>query len=272
MTTLNGIGKDRQVRRIRLWQSVWEGAGGTTYPSPALAVAAAVGSQHTADLDSFLVTRVAVECGHAGITFPSWPPVRQEAVQFPYVFGDRSDAPALFRIDMGGRSPIAFRRIAAGQLFTFTNKVAAPAGDIDADPFRDRVIVVGASCADSGDVYETPLGSMPGTLVIANSIVQAKAVADTAPASPLVKNILAMLLFLLLAFVARTFIGAAAFIILGLVTLLALFAISRTLGFAAGIDVIAVAVPGFAFFKLIDSMVFIGMNVPKLGWRAILKP
>jgi len=31
-------------------------------------------------------------------------------------------------------------------------------------------------------------------------------------------------------------------------------------------------VPGFALFKLIDSFVFIAMNVPKQGWRAILKP
>ena len=81
-----------------------------------------------------------------------------------------------------------------------------------------------------------------------------------------------MLLFLLLAYIARTFIGAAAILVLGLVTLLAVFAISRTFGFSSGIDVIAVAVPGFALFKLIDSAVFIAMNVPKQGWRAILKP
>ena len=39
-----------------------------------------------------------------------------------------------------------------------------------------------------------------------------------------------------------------------------------------GIDVIAVAVPGFALFKLMDSLIFIASNVPKQGWRAILKP
>ena len=78
--------------------------------------------------------------------------------------------------------------------------------------------------------------------------------------------------FLLLAYVARTFIGAAAIVILGLVTLAALFVISRWLGFSTGIDVVSVAVPGFALFKLIDSLIFIGMSVPKLGWRAVLKP
>ena len=64
---------------------------------------------------------------------------------------------------------VAFRRIGAGQLFTYTNGVAAPAGEIDADPFAGRVVIVGASYSDSGDVYETPLGTMPGALVLANS-------------------------------------------------------------------------------------------------------
>ena len=201
-------------------------------------------------------------CGYFLFT---WPPVKRSAAQLPYVFGDRNDAPALFRIERDGKSTVAFRRIGAGQLFTYTNGVAAPAGDIDSDPFAGRVVIVGASYADSGDVYETPFGTMPGALVLANSIVQAKTIAGTAATSALLKNVLAMLRFLLLAFIARTFIGAAAIIILGGVTLLVLFVISRTLGFAAGIDVIAVAVPGFALFKLIDSIVFIAMNVPKHG-------
>ena len=274
VTTLNDIAKDRSVRRIRLWQTICEGAAGIAYPSAALVVAAypADGPSHAAELVSFLQSRVAAECGHSPVMAMAWPPVQNASAQLPFVFADGGAAPAQFRIVQKGGDTVALRRISAGQLVKVANGIAAAAGDIDRDPFAGRVVIIGASYADSGDIYETPFGTMPGALVLANSIVQAKTITELAPASALTKNLLAMLLFLLLAWVARTFIGAAAVVILGAATLTALFLISRNFGFSSGIDVIAVAVPGFAFFKLIDSLVFIAMSVPKQGWRAVLKP
>ncbi len=273
VTTLNDIGKDRAVRRIKLWQTVCNGAAGTAYPSAALVTAAlpVKGQNRKDDLALFLKSRVAAECGQQTVRELAWPPVQNGIAQLPYVFADTMDTPALFRIRGDGRDTVALRRISAGLLVNHVNGVAQTTGEIDRDPFEARAVIVGASYTGNRDIYETPFGSMPGALVLANSVVQARNIVETKPASPFIRNVLAMLLFLALAFIARTFNGAVAIIILGFVALAALFAISRLFGFASGIDVIAVAVPGFALFKLIDSAIFIAMNVPKQGWRAILK-
>lgn len=269
VTTLNDIGKDRAVRRIKLWQTVCDGASGIAYPSAALVTAAL--PNHKADLATFLGNRVAAECGVTTVAAAGWPPVRDAVAQLPFVFADTKETTSLFRIRVNGRDTVALRRISAGMLVSHANGLAQAAGEIDRDPFEARAVILGASYADNDDVYETPFGSMPGALVLANSVIQARNIVETEPASPWLKNVLAMLLFLALAFIARTFNGAVAVLFLGIVALAALFVISRAFGFASGIDVITVAVPGFALFKLIDSAIFIAMNVPKQGWRAILK-
>ncbi len=261
IATLNDISADRAVRKIRLWQSVCDGAAGTAYPSAALAAAALLFSsaRHGEDLASFLAARVAVECGQANLPPAAWPPAAEQAAAIPYVITGNS------------RAPFLFRRIGAGQLVTYENGVAAKAGEIDRDPFAGRVVLLGATHSASGDFYETPLGTMPGVIILANSIVQAKAIVETPPVPAWMRNALAMALFLLFAFVARSFYGAPAVVLIGLIALAALFAISRIFGFAAGVNVIAVAVPGFALFKLVDSIVHIAMGWPKHGWRALLK-
>ncbi|MGH6819869.1 MAG: CHASE2 domain-containing protein, partial [Methylocella sp.] len=251
-----------------------EGASGLAYPAAALVMAAhsAKGGNREADLTLFLNSRVAVECGHQAVPAPGWPPLQNAVAQLPYVFADTAEAPALFRIEADGRDTVALRRISARLLVSYEQGKARPAGDIDRDPFEGRAVIVGASYTDSGDIYETPFGSMSGALVLTNSMVQARSIVETRPASAFTKNVLATLLFLLLALIARTLLGAVAIIGLVIVTLAFLFLVSRWLGFASGLDVITVAVPGFALFKLIDSAIFIAMNVPKKGWRALLKP
>ncbi|MFT3986589.1 CHASE2 domain-containing protein [Aestuariivirga sp.] len=273
VTTLNDIGGDRSVRRLKLWQTVCDGANGVAYPAAVLVMSAlpVKGVSHDADLKAFLDAQVKIECGHEEAKLPPWPPVTSAVAQIPFVFADTAGAPAMFRITRDGQQVVALRRISAAQLVTMTNDVAAPAGDIDADPFANRAVILGASHADSGDIYATPFGNMPGALVLANSVVQAKAIVETVPASPFFKNVLAVILFIILAYIARTFIGAVAIIALSLVTLAALFIISRWFSFATGIDVVSVAVPGFALFKLFDSLMDIASHVPRKGWRAILR-
>jgi len=261
ITTLNDISTDRAVRKIRLWQSVCDGASGTAYPSAALVTAALLQSsaRHAGDLAAFLADRVAEDCGRATVNPPAWPPAAEAAAAIPYVIAGT------------GKNSFLFRRIAAGRLATYENGIAATAGEIDRDPFAGRVVLLGATHAASGDFYETPLGTMPGVLILANSIVQAKALVETPPVPVWTRNTLAMALFLFFAFIARSFYGAPAVVLIGLISLAALFAISRLLGFAAGVNVIAVAVPGFALFKLVDAVVHIVLSWRELGWRALLK-
>jgi CHASE2 domain-containing sensor protein len=47
---------------------------------------------------------------------------------------------------------------------------AVAEGRADTSALRDRVVVIGGSFADARDLYATPLGEMPGAIVLVNSI------------------------------------------------------------------------------------------------------
>ncbi len=273
VTTLNEIGADRAVRQIRLWQTVCNGAEGRSYPSPALVTAALFGAtNHGEALKAFLANRVAEECGERPVKDGAWPPMKQQLAQLPYVFGNDAASPARLRIEQAdGSRVVALRRISAGKLVTYDGVTAAPAGEIDRDPFAGRVAVIGASYTESTDVHETPLGNMPGSVVLANSIVQAERLASTVPASSLVRNIFAFELFLIFAVCARYFVGVIALLGIGVSSVAALVIISRLFGYESAVDSIGAAITGFALFKLVEALATMAINVRKNGWRVILK-
>jgi CHASE2 domain-containing sensor protein len=62
----------------------------------------------------------------------------------------------------GGRSPLLNPIPAAA----ITDAAEAPPSSL-----RDQIVIVGSSFADSRDIYYTPLGEMPGSMVIANALV-----------------------------------------------------------------------------------------------------
>jgi CHASE2 domain-containing sensor protein len=274
VTTLNDVGNDRQVKRIRLWQSVCDGQGGTTYPSVALVTAGLMlpSSPGAGTLDEFLASRANEEChGTASLPETAWPAAREASAVLPYLLPDRVDARALFRIEHQGKPSVVLLRIPAGRLVKMEAGRASLAGEVDQEPFAGRVVLIGASHADTGDIYPTPLGSMPGVMILANSVVQAKAIVAKPPMQKWLSNMVLLLLFLTFAYVARKLQGAPSILVIGLVSLAVLFVVSRLFGFADGIAIIGVAIPGFALFKLFDSLVHIGMEMPHKGWRALLK-
>jgi CHASE2 domain-containing sensor protein len=273
VTTLNDIDSDRTVRRIRLWQTVCDGASGVGYPSAALVTAARLidGKNHEADLEAFLAARVAEDCGKRVQDAPDWPPMRQQSAQLPYVFGDDASSPALLRIESAGKKTVVLRRIGADRLVSHADGKAAIAGEVDRDPFEGRVAIIGASYTESSDVHETPLGTMPGSIILANSIVQAEKLAETVPASAFVRNLLALEVFLIFAVIVRYFVGVAALIGIGVISVVSLIIISRLFGFESGFSTVGVAITGFALFKLIDALGHIALDIPKRGWRAFMK-
>lgn len=274
VTTLNEIGADRAVRQIRLWQTVCDGAAGHAYPSAALVSAALLspGGPRDGALKAFLDNRVAADCGDKAVTDGPWPPMKQQLAQLPYVFGNDAASPARLRIAMAdGSETVALRRISAGKLVRFDGGSAAPAGDIDSDPFKGRVAVIGASYTESTDMHETPLGTMPGSVILANSIVQAERLADTVPASAWTRNLFAFELFLIFAVCARYFVGVVALIGIGVSSVAALVIISRLFGYDSGVDAVGAAITGFALFKLVEALTTMALNLRKSGWRVILK-
>jgi CHASE2 domain-containing sensor protein len=254
VTTLNDIGADRSVKRIRLWQTVCEGAKGVSFPSAALVTAAKLTGEpeRAAQFDSFMAWRASADCGGRPGAGPAWPPVRDQSAYLPYVFGDNTASTALFTISTGGRQSVVLRRISAARLVTYDDGRAAAAGEIDRDPFAGRVAVIGASYTESPDIHETPLGTMPGSIIIANSVVQAETLTGTVPPAPLTRNVLALLAFAAFAALSR-------------------FVLSRAMGFPTGLEVTGAALTGFALFKLIDALTHVLLAIPKRGWRAILR-
>ncbi len=83
---------------------------------------------------------------------------------------------------------------------------------------------------------------MPGSLILANSIVQAQTLTDTVPASPLLRNVLAVGVFLIFAVFVRYLVGVLALISIGILSVTVLIALSRIYGFETGFGVIATAI------------------------------
>ncbi len=279
VTTLNDISSDRTVRRIRLWQSVCDSNTGTAYPSAALLMAALLtadppGKAKLEKLQKFLALKVEMECGNPGHDMPipvAWPAFQQQAAVVPFVFNDNPKSPAMLRADVGGKDTIILRRISARLLVSRDNGTFKAAPDIDHDPFAGRVVIIGASYTGSHDIHETPLGTMPGSLILANSIVQADALTGTIPARPLARAFWTVALFLIFAVFARYLAGIVAVILISALSLLSIIVLSRYYGVESGLDIIITALTGFALFKLIDGLAQIAANLPKSGWRAILK-
>lgn len=84
-----------------------------------------------------------------------------------YLFGDVK-GPVQFSpaVERGGaRMPVLYRISAR----TVLGKAVSP------DLVRDRVVVIGASHSDSGDLHSTPFGTMPGMMILANAIAAGSA-------------------------------------------------------------------------------------------------
>ncbi len=273
ISTLNDIGPDRTVRRIRLWQAVCDGASGAAFPSAGLLLAARLldNGRNGGHLEPFLQARIADDCGKVAPAPMAWPPVQDQVATLPFVFAGTTETPALFRIVSDRRETVALRRISAGQLVNYADGVAKLAGDVDRDPFEGRVTIIGASYTGSRDLYDTPLGTMPGAMILVNSVVQAKTIIETRPLSPIMGNIFTVILFLLCAAAARYLAGVVALTAIFALALLGMFVVSRMFGFAAGFEVLAVALPGFALFKVIDTIVHVALDFPAQRWRALLK-
>lgn len=272
ISALPSFGGDRVVRKVRFWQTVCDGATGQAFPSAALAVAAALENQGAA-LKAFLDQQIAIECGGSGSeSAGAWPQHRRLEASIPFAFSDSAKTPALNATGLDGKPTALLRRIGAWSLVRVSDDMIEATGEVDAGIFRDRAVLIGVTHADSRDVYATPLGSMPGVTIIANTVALAKVIAGTPAASPLVKNLLGICFFLIVAFIGIRFQAAPAVILIGLAGFGTLFGVSRWFGFATAVEVIALGLTVFALYKIADSIVGIIVDWRSgRGWRAIFK-
>jgi CHASE2 domain-containing sensor protein len=122
------------------------------------------------------------------------PQVPDYPVPVPYMFGWSVDSDPYFQTTdtANGRRPLLVRMSAHD-----IERVAM----LSSDPFERRVVLIGASHPDSQDFRRTPLGTMPGVYVLANTVAGARDMLD-APFSPRTTTLLfAVPLFAICAFI-----------------------------------------------------------------------
>jgi CHASE2 domain-containing sensor protein len=275
VSVLTPLSADRIVRRLRLWQTVCEGAEGVSYPSPALVVAARfdTAGDRSGDLRKFLAAQVDRRCKRMATEPLSWPQRTSSDVAIQYMFNTDTQEATAKTVAHNGANVAVFKQIPASALVSFDGTSAAAVGEIHPQAFQDRIVVIGVTHANSHDVYATPLGTQSGAVILANTVAAASAMADMPEASPLTETIIAVLVFAVLAFISYNIQLAPAALIAGFITVALALILSRLFGFEAAIRVVAVTITLFVLHKFIDSLAGVVYDWGHgKGWRSMLKP
>ena len=275
VSVLTPLSGDRIVRRCRLWQTVCEGADGLSYPSPALVVAAKfdAAGDRSADLARFLAAQVERRCKRLDTEAARWPHRASSDVAIQYMFNADTEEASAKTIAYKGANVAVFKQIPAWALVSFDGKAASATGEIHPQAFQDRIVIIGVTHSNSHDVYATPLGSQPGAVILANTVAAASAMADMPEATAFTEILIAVAIFAVLAFISYYFQLAPAVLMAGLVTIVAVLALSRLFGFEVAIRIIAVTLTLFILHKFLNSLAGIIYDWSHgKGWRAMLKP
>lgn len=161
------LGADGFVRRM---EPVLPAGNGGMLPAFSLAVLAAYAGHAPEELSRALA-------GQAGgaIQLPARDPkgqgLRNETVALAELSGrqwrvDYAGPPGLYNAPPSGRQE-TFTRFPAGPLVRLARSKATPAED---NPFRGKIVLVGATFLESRDFYPTPLGLMAGVEIQANMV------------------------------------------------------------------------------------------------------
>lgn len=94
------------------------------------------------------------------------------------------------------------------------------------DLVRDRVVVIGSSHADARDTYRTPIGDMPGAVILINAVKSLGAFGQVRAPNPLLKWTINFVLILFMAFIFSWLESLLAEVLTGLVIVIVLLPLS----------------------------------------------
>jgi CHASE2 domain-containing sensor protein len=282
---------DGKVRRWKLFAEACNGAAPIVVPSMHLAGAmiarqAIYGAppadedpplkRMTRSLDAFTPANCEPVNGEREGTLDSLPPDRPIRIE-----SDDVSKRVIYRIGWQagavGLGPIVDLPDAAGggetQLVAVRPARLAVPGDPNAalPGLEGRIVVIGGSFASSGDRYNTPLGVMPGSMMIINAIEALTQNGTPREFPTSLRTLISLFVIVvasLLTLFLRPIVAAAAFslFLLGLMFLFLNW-------FQAG-AVLDLAVPAVGAFlhDLWDSTVSMARDIRRLSWRWLLKP
>ena len=179
-TAIFYVDADSMVRGWRLWEPVCEVSQGHALPSAEMLAVAAYNGKDIVKLQRALDVGLAPRCLRAGEQSAVAQAVTAQMprgrftidVGYPLELST-SDLERRFFYRFGW-APEGSARQKGGRL-----AVIVPAWEIsDVDPgqrfnpalLRGKIVVIGGTYADNPDVHQTPLGEMPGTVVLLNAI------------------------------------------------------------------------------------------------------
>lgn len=94
------------------------------------------------------------------------------------------------------------------------------------DLVRDRVVVIGSSHTDARDTYRTPIGDMPGAVILINAVKSLGAFGQVRAPNPLLKWTINIVLILFMAFIFSWLESLLAEVLTGLVIVIVLLPMS----------------------------------------------
>lgn len=272
--SVSRIDEDRVVRRWQLSHTTCAPGGGRTLPSPQLFAAAVAGvpPHPLSAVEAFGTARAAAVCAPATATPPpAWPRNPDQSAAIAFLIPDGPDLAAPQFIERGGRQVPLFRRVSARTLMTASGTVVAPRAVAD-DLLRDRFVIIGASHAESMDGHLTPIGFLPGALIVANAVATAPAVLSGQPLGPLGGTLIALALLGALALITARLRPLAAGVVVALAVLGALMVLGRIFAPSTASDIVLAAFGMVAFLSTAEGLLAIGKDWRARGWRALLKP
>jgi CHASE2 domain-containing sensor protein len=282
---------DGKVRRWKLLAEACDGAAPVVVPSLHLAAALiarqAIYGAPPGDEDAplkrmarSLASFTPVNCERAGGgregTLDSLPPDRPIRIE-----GDDVSKRVIYRVAWKsgavGLGPVVEAPAAAGGGETQLVEVrpaglVAPGDQNAAVPgLEGRIVVIGGSFRSSGDRYNTPLGVMPGSLVLINAI-EALTQNGTPREFPtpfrVVISLLVIVVASLLTLFLRPIVAAAA---LSAFLLMLMFALLNRFQAGAVLDLAVPAVGAFVH-DLWNSTIAMARDIRRLNWRWVFKP
>ncbi len=266
---------DGFIRRWRLWEVSCVTAPGEALPSAALFVAAMRASPGAPETKfrPLLDGEIGRHCNGAGGKTPVWPDNAARFANVPYVIGGgdttRSDTLVPFaggRRDVSdpARSGFSFVRIPASIL---------DSGAISPSIFAGRIVLIGSTHRWSNDIQSTPLGSLPGVVILANSIVGYAAVVDAPPPPWIVERICALALGLLFIAAALVFRSLFAGLVIVATGLAAFMLMSFFLDDSTTIAVVRAALSLLAVFLVVELLFQLAIDIyNRRSWRVVFKP
>jgi len=135
----------------------------------------------------------------------------------------------------------------------------------DSSLFAGRVVLIGATHADGGDQWLTPVGILPGVELLANTIRYARLEPTDGLLAELGRRVVALFLFLVFVAIVRYLKGAArpiAFVLLGLIPTF----VALKLGWIGFLDALETAVLLTILFEAIHMLIEFAADLHR-GWH-----